>query len=391
MSKIFLFLFFGFSSFSCWDKPLPEENNLVVWSIPLIPEYVNTIQPVIDNGYTYLIGDTTMQCFELTTGKLIWQRGLEKQLPLFQLNISGKKILHEGNYLYINDSHVIWCFNKTNGEVVWKTNIAIYGTIWIPYSMMSQNSTHLFLGGKNKVIGIEKNTGTIDIELNINNREPYIQAIYDPLVIDNLLYMPTGYYTGTMVKGDVLCYDLNTKKYLWTYSTPNYKLPDNIVSQYSDGSVLTSFVYDSILVIAYGNSISALNRFTGTMMWEYRDISDGFGFSMGIEVYNGKVYVGSNKANVYALDIYTGKLYWKTQTQGSIISLFTIENGRLYFNNTSFGQINIFDINTGKIIWREFPPEFKKDRNYLYLSDLAVGEGYMVCVGTKKIYCLKIP
>ncbi|WP_170864277.1 hypothetical protein [Fodinibius roseus] len=45
----------------------------------------------------------------------------------------------------------------------------------------------------------------------------------------------------------------------------------------------------------------------------------------------------------------------------------------------------------GSVIYHENTPNYKNDDYDVYISSLGVGEGYMVNVGSKAVYCLRVP
>ena len=66
----------------------------------------------------------------------------------------------------------------------------------------------------------------------------------------------------------------------------------------------------------------------------------------------------------------------------SNISIPTVLDGKLYFNNSGGGGIWVIDATTGAVLFNSRPPEGS------YISSLGVGNGHMVNIGNLKVYCL---
>lgn len=82
---------------------------------------------------------------------------------------------------------------------------------------------------------------------------------------------------------------------------------------------------------------------------------------------------------------------WQRDIHFSNTSIPTVRNGRLYFNNSGGGGIWVLNTADGSVIYNQEPPGYDRDSYDVYISSLGVGEGYMVNVGSKAVYCLKVP
>ena len=80
-----------------------------------------------------------------------------------------------------------------------------------------------------------------------------------------------------------------------------------------------------------------------------------------------------------------------TVIRNSNTSIPTVQDGRLYFTNSGGGDIWVLDTRDGSVIYNKKPPGHSKDSFDVYISSLGVGEGYMVNVGSRAVYCLKVP
>ncbi len=362
-----------FSHFSCDDPVVPIIFEAkVIWTSD-VNRPMNLVKPVIENGYAYIAADSTIKCLKLDSGKLIW----ETSLGYIAGSIGSTKLLNSYNRLYLNDTHWIKSFDKNNGELLWQTNLDNFRTIDL--SIMSQNNSSIVHGGQGEVIKVSKLSGNIELRINLEQLIPtgYNQGAYNPVITeDNYIYVPTGWNSWQGLKGNMLCYNSETGNYIWGFESPN-------------SDIQSCAIKDSLIVFASASTMFALNRFNGSKIWETTVSNDAFWESVTIS--DETVYMGSTAlGKMYAFDLRTGNIKWISEgTRSSIITIITVQNGRVYFCN--FAYIYVLDALTGSVIWKGLPPEYEYDKSYRYKSPVAVGEGYMVCIGNKKVYCLTDP
>ena len=85
-------------------------------------------------------------------------------------------------------------------------------------------------------------------------------------------------------------------------------------------------------VISWG-AWSALDVFTGRLIWQAPDPTSG-AFDVGaVSVANGVVYAGSMSGFMYAFDAATGKLVWSFDSGGSVAGGPSIVDGVLYWGS----------------------------------------------------------
>jgi hypothetical protein len=249
---------------------------------------------------------------------------------------------------------------------------------------LAQDRDYLFLGGHDEVVKISKRLGSVASRIPLGHLAPpgHPQGGYNPEVseVDDRLYVPTGYSTTSGLAGNLLCFDSRTDEFLWGFS---------VSEENAESDIESCALKDSFVVFPTGQKMIALNRYTGAKLWSTHVAGDGFWWSPTIS--GTRVYMGSaSLGRMYAFDLFTGTLQWRSEeTKGSIITFITVQEDRIFFCNGN--SIWVLDSSTGATIWHGLPPEYLADRNALYMSPVAVGEGHMVCVGSKRIYCLTIP
>jgi outer membrane protein assembly factor BamB len=183
---------------------------------------------------------------------------------------------------------------------------------------------------------------------------------------------------------------------MWAYRIPNRRItlymPSGAPFETEvDRSVFGVEVAGDLVVCTIGQEIMAFNRFTGQMVWQRFFPNDAF--CSGLTISENRIYAGAQtEPGVHCLDLMTGATVWRTNLQsGSIFDILTVKDGKVYFCVAIGGGIFILDANNGRLIWNGNPPEASRDRYANFFSNLGVGEGYMINVGTKKVYCLTVP
>ncbi|CAO96077.1 outer membrane protein assembly factor BamB [Erwinia tasmaniensis] len=105
-------------------------------------------------------------------------------------------------------------------------------------------------------------------------------------------------------------------------------------------------------------TVKALNSGDGKEQWKV-DLSEKTGFfssnipallSGGLTVDNGRVYLGSERAQVFALNTSDGSIAWQTKAAGEVLSRPVVSDG-LVLVHTSNGMLQGFDQLSGNVKW----------------------------------------
>jgi outer membrane protein assembly factor BamB len=253
------------STLSCVNSSDPVEmaEPKLVWSAEIPLGYSNLVMPLIDRGRAYVGSDTSLSCFDITTGNRLWRKSLQGSG-----SIGGTKVLGSDDAIFINNSNTVWAFHRETGNVIWKTSTADFRSLDL--EALFQTSTHLFLGGHGEVMRIAKSTGNVDLRIPVTQLIPggLKQSASDPVVSESekRLYVPTGYFPGDTLKGNLLCFDSETGQYLWGYSPPSFTVFD----------IQSCVLSDSLVIFPSGYSMICLNRFTGATLWISTVSQDAF-------------------------------------------------------------------------------------------------------------------
>ena len=91
-----------------------------------------------------------------------------------------------------------------------------------------------------------------------------------------------------------------------------------------------------------------MDRFTGREVWRVKGAAGKFGPSFSPLVVDGTVYVASNDNFVYAVDVNTGQVRWKTRTAASNHG-FAVCGDRIF---AAWLGLSVLDRHTGREIYR---------------------------------------
>jgi quinohemoprotein ethanol dehydrogenase len=135
----------------------------------------------------------------------------------------------------------------------------------------------------------------------------------DPLVIDGVLYIPTG-------NDDVFALDAKTGKKIWEYFSDIPQVNDLICCGWDNRGVAAG--EGKIFSGQLDASMVALDQKTGKIAWrtQLEDYRDGYSITGATRYFDGLVFTGMSggengiQGRFYALDAKTGQLVWRFNT-----------------------------------------------------------------------------
>lgn len=147
-----------------------------------------------------------------------------------------------------------------------------------------------------------------------------------------------------------------------------WKVEKQSSTGWSNGIVIA----DGLLYVGGGDGrFYAVDSQTGAEVWSYQA---GLGSWSRPAIFDGTVFVGSDDQNVYALNSQTGELRWKFRSEASATADPIVSGGVVYFgvanlnDTTTRRPFYAVDVQTGEELWR-----FLADSRIL--ASAAVGNG----------------
>lgn len=408
LKPILLLSLLAFLISSCELLGIGGKNNdgasggEVVWKVENQAILTVSTQPAIDEKRAYFIQDARLKAYSLEKGNHIWS----KQICTAGRNCDySRTILQTNERLFIDQGFQILAIGKSTGNIIWKTDITNDATevSGIKSPVLSQDADYMYAGRRGYVLKVRKEDGQVVRRYPLDRLVPegVTQGVTEPIISpfgDEVLYVPTSYYDRTTpgeeeFGGTLFAFNASTGEIIWERRL-EYKVPNQFTPNPSDSGVVSPPIYDieltdSSIVILQGLIISVVDRESGDINWfKYFPNS---GFDVGLAVSGNAIYAASVGTIAYRINLQTGDIEWDRDIRNSNTSIPTVQDGRLYFTNSGGGDIWVLDTRDGSVIYNEKPPGHSNDSFDVYISSLGVGEGYMVNVGSKAVYCLKVP
>jgi outer membrane protein assembly factor BamB len=167
--------------------------------------------PIIDNDRVYLLGvEGNLTCFELATGRVIWQRNINKDFNVKQdfFGTVGTPLLQNG-ILIINvggqSGPCVAAFDKMTGKLAWTAGKHNWGPSYaspIPATFHGKRRVLVFAGGDSEpttggLISLDPANGKVDFEF------PWRSTKYEsvnascPVAIGNQVFISATYRAGS--------------------------------------------------------------------------------------------------------------------------------------------------------------------------------------------------
>lgn len=381
-----------------------EERNggEAVWSVKNQEILTVSTQPALDKTRVYFIQDAKLKAYTLAEGNQVWSNQICRQGTSCDYS---RKIIQTEDKLYIDQGFNIQAHSKITGRVVWATDITddAREVSGIGSPIMSQDTQYLYAGRNGYVLKLRKDTGEIAGRFELDRLVPegVTQGSTEPVISpfgDDILYVPTHYYDRTTpgeeeFGANMFAFDASTGELKWE-TRVEYKIDNHYSEQAGDSIVVSPPIYDieltnSSIVALQGKSVIVLNRYNGDIRW-FQNFP-GSGFDVGLAVKDESIYAASVGHHAHRLDLKTGEVIWTRNITYANTSIPTVQNGRMYFNNSGGGGIWVLRTEDGSVIYHKNTPRYAQDDFDVYISSLGVGEGYMVNVGSKAVYCLRVP
>lgn len=176
---------------------------------------------------------------------------------------------------------------------------------------------------------------------------------------------------GTKSSGWLIALNEKTGNVIWRYCTGT----DDERRGLSSSPVITS---DLVLAADYlSNAIEAVNRKTGRQIWRFQGERGFVGFPEAPLVAGAMVYAGSGDRYVYALDLASGHLAWKTKMPASNEAYALCGKSIL----VNYRGLAALDLKTGKLV-----QTLISGRDEFVTSDFAAQEKRLFVAGPTGLF-----
>ena len=353
-----------------WDLSNPEVDKGTggrrVWYH--VMDEAGTQQMCYGDGLVFMGSQSSYKTFAInaTTGEKVW----ETATPGYVVYAG---VYAEGRYITNCASMTVICYNGTTGEILWQDYSGLANRAFNVYGARYYDGRVYMhdLGA-----GISGATKCFDIhtgeKLWASLTTQYI-GYYWNVIGDGKIYgvqSDGSYTTGRESQPEAYaCWDAYTGEKLWTFGK----------GQDGPSNICPSLVY-GCLYFTFEGKLTCISTALEPVPWSMwrgnvenpgvtksqgpTNLVDGpaWTFTTGgaVEsspvIANGKLYVGSHDLNLYCLDAYTGKLYWKTPIGANTIMTGFFSTPAVVGNKVIVGpddgNFYCFDANTGEQLWK---------------------------------------
>lgn len=384
----------------------------IVWSVE--NEYTNSGGkiPLIDGDRVFVFHDGFLRSYRLKDGELLWSQTILSggATRLYSIN----QLIDKDN-IYIDTGYDYRAYSKVSGQLKYRKEFTTDGFEFagLGAAQISQNEDYLFLPRKRRVLQVQKHTGSIVKEFPLDYLIPegVEQGATNPLPSpygNNILYVPTVYWDTVNEPnkrtGNLFAFDISTGELLWEFKGPDKVMPTEefeATDSLAIGSPMNEIkLTQEYVVVASNPTVMLLDRMTGELIWQiplkyrrfagYPGEENSFdGVLLGLAVDPSGIYVTSLSGLARKLNWSDGSEIWSVDIKFTSGTLLTLQKRNLYFNNDGGGGIWVIDAMSGEVIFNSNPPGHQQNSHDVYLSSLAVGNGYMVNVGHLRLYALR--
>lgn len=283
--------------------------------------------PSFDNGNLYTLSrEGDLFCLNSSTGKMIWKKNLVTDFKTENIkwNFAGSVVI-DNDMLILNANSAGLALNKKDGSVKWNS-AAGAGGYSTPVACMVNGKKCFVIFGKKAVNVVDAANGAIVSSYPWETSWDVNAA--DPLVVDNSIFITSGYGTGCALMDP----SVNPAKEIWKNK--------NIRSHFSSPLYIDGYIY-GIDGNAGKGELKCLDPKTGNVLWA-QDV--GFG---GMSAANKKLILLSEKGTLTIADalpkgytqISSGKVVDKPLCWTSPI----LANGRILSRNNE-GDLVCVDV-----------------------------------------------
>ncbi|HET7585658.1 MAG TPA: PQQ-binding-like beta-propeller repeat protein [Gemmatimonadaceae bacterium] len=311
---------------------LRVSDGTQIWGTPPGTFALGALGIVERDGRVY-VAEAAAHAFDAATGRELWRVQLVEDAALC-IPAADDRALYFGT---TGPQHIVYALNVENGHELWSTRL---GPDWE------------FDG---RITGVALSGDTLYVAANQDRSQ-----------------------NGFLVSAWLFALDRATGSILWSF-----------VSGEGDErrALLSAPVVAGRLLIAddwLDNAIFAVDRFVHSEIWRVPGVP-GFGGPLGVPVVRGDtVYRGSGDTFVYAADVQTGQLLWKSTHADGSIDHVTVCGSSVLAEEEA---IEIFDRHTGT--WKG--TILNVDSDFITSGFATLGDTLVFASGPEAVYALRCP
>ena len=283
--------------------------------------------------YLYVDAGAAITAVDRRSGELVWRTVYREGS-----NPRVDNILSLDGQVIIADEYLVVAFNPNDGAILWKSAVDSVSTL----AEIVADDRAVYVGtADHRATAINRATGKLLWTSELAPGSPFDAFTLGLAVSGDTVYANVKQNlseSGHLCRGLVVALDRITGRHLWAHQSTGTE---------SDAHAAPAITNRLLIISDFsGNTFFALDRFTGLEVWRVIGQPGGFGPSTSAKVRGDTAYVASNDAYVYAVDVNTGRVLWKTDTEASLRGIALC--GRSVVVNHQ--DIAILDLASGRIL-----------------------------------------
>ncbi|HEX5725784.1 MAG TPA: PQQ-binding-like beta-propeller repeat protein, partial [Longimicrobiaceae bacterium] len=305
-----------------------------------------------------------VSAYDARDGRLLWRKPLAAYAP--------RNLVHRDGRVYAAES-VVFAFDAETGRELWR----FAPDSSADYAHAAADDRALYVGTRDhRVTALRTGDGAVLWSTDLGPEWPLAGLVGGIAVSGDTVYATAERHhsaNGFLSSGYLVALDRGTGRVLWTYRNGDG----------TDPRALTSApTVAGRLVLASdrkGNTVVAVDRFTGREAWRLEGARGFIGFTMPPAVAEGTAYASSGDRHVYAVRLEDGALAWKTETPAAN-DYFALCGERVLAN---YQGVAVIDRRTGRRL-----QQLLDDDSDFVSSPFAVAGGRAFVLGNRAMYAL---
>ncbi|MDQ3557239.1 MAG: PQQ-like beta-propeller repeat protein [Gemmatimonadota bacterium] len=346
----------------------------VLWRTPLEKTFQRSGEnPTTDGERLYTVAGG-MVTFDARTGAMLWKSPVSMYLPI--------NVVKYGDRVFAAEE-VAFAWDAASGRELWRftpVSDAALGESTVDAHAFYFGTSSYTSGGQHKgkvmIYALDRQNGSPLWSTDVGAGWPYPGLTDGITVSGDTVYAAGQQFSaanGYISTGWIVALDRATGRELWRYRNGTG----------TDRRTISSAptVAGRLLLPSdhMGSAFFAVDRFTGKEVWRVTGPLQYFGPNQAPVVIGDVAYVASNDTYVYAVDVATGAIRWKTRT-GFANSAFAVCRNQIFVN---YAGLAVIDRHSGKLLYKKF------DEEDFLTSGFAVHEDRVFVLGNRAAYAYR--
>jgi outer membrane protein assembly factor BamB len=341
------------------------EPPTLVWRTPLETRFQTSDEPSVTDGERVYAIAGGMVTFSAHTGEIVWTHRLVRYVPRNPVLRNGRVFAAE---------QVAFALDAVTGAELWRFTPDSDGALG---ESTADDRAFYFGTGTHRVYALDQATGSQIWSTDIGPDWKYTGIVLGVSVSGDTVYAAAQQYeapNGYIATGWIVAMDRNDGRELWRYRSGN---GSELRSVSSAPTVAGRYLLASDL---HGSSWFAVDRFTGKEVWRIESAPGYVGPVQAPIVVGDVAYLASNDTYVYAADVATGRIRWKTKTPASNHA-FAVCGNQVF---ALWGGMSVLDRRTGRVVYESDTEAYEYPR-----AGLSVHGDRVFMLGNRAAYAYR--